>query len=44
MFVVDDGIVFAYVGIDLLYVEYGFECINKEVVMWMEGKMKMFLK
>jgi hypothetical protein len=39
--VVDDGTVFAHAGIDLSHVEYGFERINKEVAMWMEGKTKM---
>ena len=39
--VVDDGTVFAHAGIDLSHVEYGFERINKEVSMWMQGKTKM---
>lgn len=39
--VVDNGTVFAHAGIDLSHVEYGFEQINKEVSMWMQGKTKM---
>ena len=39
--VVDDGTVFAHAGIDLSHVEYGFERINREVSLWMQGKIKM---
>ena len=36
-----DGTVFAHAGVDASHVEYGFERINREVMLWMEGKTKM---
>jgi hypothetical protein len=35
------GTVFAHAGIDTTHVDYGFERINKEVSLWMQGKTKL---